>query len=48
MVRLIKGLKIDSEEVKCGGYMRGSDEKLCFSEKDRSKVLKKYMVNISE
>ena len=44
MFTLVKGLKIDSKEVeRC---MRGSDEKLCFSEKERGKVCKDYMERI--
>ena len=33
-----KGLKTGSKEVEGGRCMRGSDEKQCFSEKERSKV----------
>ena len=38
MFTLVEGLKIDSREVEGGRCMRGSDEKLCFSEKERGKV----------
>ena len=38
MLRLVKGLRIDSKEGDGGRYMRGSDGKLCFSEKERCKV----------
>ena len=41
--RLVKGLKIDSKEIEGGRCMRGSDRKLCFSEKERGKVWKDYM-----
>ena len=36
MFRLVKGIKFDSKEVEVGIYIRGSDGKLCFSEKERS------------
>ena len=36
-------LKTDSKEVEGERCMRGSDEKLCFSEKERSKVRKDYV-----
>ena len=34
MLRLVKGLKTDSKEVEGGRCMRGSDEKMSFSEKE--------------
>ena len=40
MVRLVNGLKIDSKEVEGGRCMRGSNKKLCFSEKERGKIWK--------
>ena len=43
MLRLVKELKTDSEEVDGGRCMRESDGKLCFSEKERGKVWKDYM-----
>ena len=43
MSRLIKGLKTDSKEIEGEIYMRGSDGKLCFIEKERSKVWKDYI-----
>ena len=46
MLRLVKGLKTGSKEVEGGRCMRGSDGKLCFSEKERGKVWKGYMVMI--
>ena len=46
MFGLVKGLKTDSKEVKSGRCMRGSDGKLCFSEKERHKVWKDYMKRI--
>ena len=46
MFRPVKGLKTDSKEVEGGRCMRGSDEKLCFSEKERGKVWKDYMERI--
>ena len=44
--RLVKGLKTDSKEVEGGRCVRGSDEKLCFSEKERGKVWKDYVERI--
>ena len=38
MLRLGKWLKADRKEVEGGRSMRGSDGKLCFSEKERGKV----------
>ena len=38
MFKLVNGLKTDSKEVEGGRCMRGSDGKLCFSEKERGKV----------
>ena len=46
MFRLLKGLKTDSNEVEDGRCMRGSDGKVCFSEKERGKVWKDYMERI--
>ena len=46
MFRLVKGLKTDSREVEGGWCMRGSDTKLCFSEKERGIVWKDYMERI--
>ena len=46
MSRLVKGLKTDSREVEGGRCMRGSDGKLCFSEKERDKVRKDYIERI--
>ena len=46
MFRLVKGLRIDSKEVEGGRCMRGSDGKLCFSEKERGKVWIDYMERI--
>ena len=46
MFRLINGLKADSKEVEGGKFMRGSDGKLCFTEKKRGKVFKDYMKRI--
>ena len=42
MFRLI-GLEIDSKEVEGGRCMRGSDGRLCFSEKERRKVWNDYI-----
>ena len=36
----LRGLKTDGKEVEGGRCMRGSDEKLCFCEEERCKVLK--------
>ena len=38
MVRLVKGLKTDSKEVEGEGCMRGSDRRLCLSEKEKDNV----------
>ena len=46
MLRLVKGLKIDSKEVVGGRCMRGSDGKLCFSEKGRGSVWMDYLERI--
>ena len=35
MFRFLKGLKTDSKEVEGGRCVRGSNGKLCFSEKER-------------
>ena len=45
-IRQVKGLKIDSKEVEGGRCMRGIEEKLCFSEKERGKVCKDYVKGI--
>ena len=42
----IEFLYTDSNEVDGGRCMRGSDGKLCFSEKERGKVWKDYMERI--
>ena len=42
MLRLVKGLKTDSNELVGGRCIRGSDGKLCFSEKERGEVRKDY------
>ena len=42
MLRLAKGLKIDSKEVEGGKCMRGSDGKLCFIVMEIGKVWKDY------
>ena len=46
MFSLVKGMKTDSKEVEGGRCMRGSDRKLCFSEKKRGIVIKDYMERI--
>ena len=46
MFRLVRWLRTDSKEIEGGGCMRGSDGKLCFSEKERGKVWKDYMERI--
>ena len=38
MLRLVSGLKTDSRCAEGGRCMRGSDGKLCFSEKERCNV----------
>ena len=45
-LRLVKGLKTDSNEVEGGRCMRGSDGKLCFSEKEIHNVWMGYMERI--
>ena len=47
MFGLAKGLKTDSKEVEGGRCMRGSYEQLCSSEKERGKVWKDYMKEIT-
>ena len=42
MLRLVKGMKTDSKDVEGGMCIRESDEKLCFSEKERGEVWKDY------
>ena len=46
MFNLVKGLKTDSKKVEGGRCSRGSDGKLCFSEKERGKVWKDYKERI--
>ena len=46
MFRLVKGWKTDSKEAEGGRCMRGNDENICFSEKERGKVWKDYMERI--
>ena len=46
MLRLVKGLKTDSKKVEGVRCMRGSDGKLCFSEKESGKVWMGYMERI--
>ena len=46
MFRLVRGLNTDSIAVEGGRCMRGSDGKLCFSEKERGKLWKDYMERI--
>ena len=48
MLRLVKRLKGDSKEVEGGRCMRGSNGRLCFSEKERGKVWKDYMERIMD
>ena len=44
MFRPVKGLNTDSKEVKGGRCMRGSDGKLRFSEKERGRAWKNYII----
>ena len=46
MFSLVSGLKTDINEVEGKRCMRGSDGRLCFSEKERGKVWKDYMEGI--
>ena len=39
MFRLVKGLNTDSKAVEGGRCMRGSDGKVCFSEKERGDIM---------
>ena len=43
MLLVVKGLKTDNNEVESGKYVRRSDGKLCFSEKERGEVWKDIM-----
>ena len=43
MFGLVRALKTDSKEVVGRRCMRGSDGRLCFSEKERVNVWKNYM-----
>ena len=42
----VKILRINSKGVEGGRWMRGNDEKLCFSENERGKIQKDYMERI--
>ena len=46
MLRPVRGLETDSKEVEGGRCLKGSDGKLCCSEKERGKVWKDYMERI--
>ena len=46
MVRLVNGLKTNSKEVEEGRFLRGSDGKLCFSEKERGRIWMDYIERI--
>ena len=46
MIRLVKGLKADNKIIEEGRCMRECDEKLCFNEKERGRVMKDYMERI--
>ena len=46
MFRLVKGLKIEFNDDEGKRYMRGSDSKLCFSEKERGNVCSDCMERI--
>ena len=46
MFSLLIGLTTDCKEVEGGWCIRGSDGKLCFSEKKRGEVWKDYMERI--
>ena len=48
MFELVRGLISDGKEVEEGRCMRGSDGKLCFSEKEKGKVCKDYMEKIMD
>ena len=47
MFRLVKGLKIDINEVEGRRCIRGNCEKLCFNEKEGGNVWKVYMEGIT-
>ena len=44
--RLVRGLNTDGKDFEGGRCMRGSDGKLCFTEKERGKVWKDYKERI--
>ena len=46
MFGLVNGFITDSKKVDGGRCMRGSDGKLCFSEKERGNVWNDYMERI--
>ena len=46
MFGFVNGLKTDTKEVEGGICVRGSDGKLCFSEKERGRIWKDYMEGI--
>ena len=46
MFKLVKSMKKDGKDVEGGRYMRGSNSRLSFSEKDRGKVWKEHMERI--
>ena len=46
MLTIVKGLKTDSTEDEGGRCIRGSDGKLCFSEKEKCTIWKDYMERI--
>ena len=43
MSTLVRGFKIDSEELDGGRCVKGSNGKLCFTEMKTGKVLEDYM-----
>ena len=43
MLRLVIGQKTDGKKAEGRRCMRGSDGKLCFSEKERGRVSKEYI-----
>ena len=48
MFKLVKSMKKDGKNVEGGRCMRGSDDRLNFSEKDRGKVWKEHMERIMD
>ena len=46
MLRMAKGIKVDSKEAKRGSCVREIDRFICFCEKERHRVWKDHMKRI--